>query len=465
MKRLTLTLIALLLLVGTAFAAPVAVDYTTTLEDLGGGRFQLDQGGSNSFYQEPSSDEWKSVDFSQAEASPPSGLTHFYKHSRIWLAINSNTGRFRVYPTKNLSEYLEIYDLGAKPFIVNTSTSRIEITRNVPAWDAVIKFTFDDRGLHKQIIFQNLANMPDQINMGLKTVGLQRQGRRIVKNGGTIMLLPNPIWWGSGEDEGGGISENINGETVTLTIPKGDMGGATFPLIVDPSVVLPSTSADTQISENTPNNNAGAVLTFRVKSSAGANGRALGAFDFSSSVLAGSTINSAILELYMESKSDLNPARPYNVNRLTPSIDWVEGAGDGSVPIAGTSCWNDKLYDAGSPTRWAGGGIFSSSDYTATDEAETNVDAALGWKSWTVTNQIQTALDSVSGVWHFVVRDKTDDSASDDLARFTSSEGAANKPKLTIDFTLPVMPMMNQLTPMNELTPMNSMTPMNELEE
>jgi hypothetical protein len=139
-----------------------------------------------------------------------------------------------------------------------------------------------------------------------------------------------------------------------------------------------------------------------------------------SQVPAGAIINSATLSLYYYSKSGTVSGRTYWAYRITQT-GWTETG----------STWNK--YDG--TNNWAAAG----GDYTATNGASVVMPASYDWVAWTVTAQVQTAVDSVGRVAHFLVKDATEDSAAAAMAFFYSREYATDttkRPKLYVDWTV-----------------------------
>lgn len=104
-------------------------------------------------------------------------------------------------------------------------------------------------------------------------------------------------------------------------------------------------------------------------------------FDLSS-IPGGSTINSALLYLYVSQFgfAEYMAIKAHKLNRT----DWVEGSS--SAPPAGNdgdSCWDN--YDVGKPWTAAGG------DYTVDASDPSTTPNAVGWWSWDVLTLVQNA--------------------------------------------------------------------------
>ena len=187
-------------------------------------------------------------------------------------------------------------------------------------------------------------------------------------------------------------------------------------------VTLSTSTADGVIIENNPTTNYGTDIAILVSPLSANRRRALLKFDFSALVPAGATITVATLKLY--NRSTRTAGRTISVYRLLRT-DWVETQ----------ATWN--IYKTGSS--WGTvGALNATTDYTATDAATATSLSADGWVSWNVKNQIQTALDSVSGVTHFLIAD--DGATATAVNTFNSREytAIANRwPILYIEYTVP----------------------------
>jgi hypothetical protein len=302
--------------------------------EIGGGKFRLEVGGDARHYRN-SQGIWMPMDFSQAEGSAPSGFTHFYKRAQWCLAIDTAATRFRVYPDRtDLGKYVEVADPTAQPCAVDANSDRVEITRNIPAWSCVFKATFSDMGFRKEFIFQNLQDMPDTITMNLRVVGLDRDGRKIKDGNDVVFRLPNPTWYEESlSGVGGDVGEDIVGEVVTLNVPKGAMGGASFPVVVDPTLDLGGAGAtgveDCMVKNTAQSANYGASTILNVYGRSSDLRRILYRLDISS-IPAGVSVDASTLSIYMtENRAGGNAWEKDVVN--TPYRDWVEGTSNGGV--------------------------------------------------------------------------------------------------------------------------------------
>jgi hypothetical protein len=186
-----------------------------------------------------------------------------------------------------------------------------------------------------------------------------------------------------------------------------------------PVTIQPS-GIDTTLFENVPTLNWGTNDTLYATSTTNERKRSLLKFDFSAVVPAGATITLATLSLYCTTSRASHTITVYRLLRT----DWVEAQ----------ATWN--IYKTGSS--WGTvGALNTTTDITTTDAATAASVAVDQWLNETVTAQVQTALNSVGGVAHFLVADV---GASEGYHNIYSSREAtteANRPKLYIEYTVP----------------------------
>jgi hypothetical protein len=156
-----------------------------------------------------------------------------------------------------------------------------------------------------------------------------------------------------------------------------------------------------------------------------------------SAIPAGSTINSAVLQLNMSRTSSL----AQNVSLHRALSDWGEAGSDaggnegqGAPGQLGDATWNFRDYDgAGGGTAWTTqGGDFDP------DASDTLSVAGLGTYSWGspgTTADVQGWLDTPATNFGWILIGN--ESVIRTTKRFDSGENitAANRPQLTIDFT------------------------------
>ena len=195
--------------------------------------------------------------------------------------------------------------------------------------------------------------------------------------------------------------------------------------VIDPDYTFQPCDADDCLQEYYPNGNYGTAINISTNPRTSYRRRAILKFDLTSQIGAGSTVNSATLSLYYYAYTGNPVGRTIWAYRLTQTA-WTE-LGATWTKYDGTNSWA------------AAGG-----DYTTTNGASATVPAAAGWMAWTVTTQIQTAIDSVGRIAHFLMRDGTESGSTDYQAHFYSRDYAVDttkRPKLYVDWTAaPVAP-------------------------
>lgn len=191
--------------------------------------------------------------------------------------------------------------------------------------------------------------------------------------------------------------------------------------MASPQTIQPS-NADTYIYEADKTSNYGTDQNFYIGPLTNNRARCPIKFDFSAVVPTGATITLATLSVYASSSPSGRTITAYRLLRT----DWVETQ----------ATWN--IYKTGN--NWTTAGALSDgNDFTSTNSATASSLGSAGWLNFTVTAQVQTALDSVSGVAHFLLAD-IGASASGKDQTCDSREYVANtslRPKLYIEYTEP----------------------------
>lgn len=191
--------------------------------------------------------------------------------------------------------------------------------------------------------------------------------------------------------------------------------------MASPQTIQPST-IDTFLTEASATNNAGTNIFLYVKPTT-SRLRTILTFDFSAVIPAGVTITLATLSLYTVTAL---ASRTITVYRLLRT-NWVEAQ----------ATWN--IFKTSN--NWGtAGALNTTTDITTTDAATSASLSAAGWQAWTVTAQAQTALDSVSGMAHFLVAD-VGATVSGNLI-YSSRQYTTDtslRPKLYIEYTVPIL--------------------------
>lgn len=192
--------------------------------------------------------------------------------------------------------------------------------------------------------------------------------------------------------------------------------------MASPVTIQPST-IDTSLFKDAPTTNYGTndSLYIAAMNSGATLYAGILKFDFSAVVPAGATITLATLSLNCASNV---ASRTITVYRLLRT-DWVENQ----------ATWN--IYKSGS--NWGTAGALGSGvDFTSTDAATAASVTNGEWLNENVTAQVQTALNSVGRVAHFLVRDLgTPNAGSGNIYSSREATTTANRPKLYIEYAVP----------------------------
>lgn len=218
--------------------------------------------------------------------------------------------------------------------------------------------------------------------------------------------------------------------------------------IADTRTLTPS--KDNSIYQNLPNNSNGRAEHLYVGRSGSGTRRALIAFDLAGSgIPAGSTITGATLTLVMDRTGFSFSNETIRLFRVTS--DWGEansdsdnGIGPGAAGGSGAAAqvqdatWQARFFPA-TPWDTAGG------DFAATESASRvvpnivdGVITPFTWSSAQMVNEVQGWLADSSANFGWIIRG--DEIAPRSASRFVSRDHptVANRPMLTINFTVPV---------------------------
>ena len=159
----------------------------------------------------------------------------------------------------------------------------------------------------------------------------------------------------------------------------------------------------------------------------GSDANALLKFDLSS-IPAGTTVSSAVLNLYLESlSSGTMQVSLYRVTR-----NWVEGTRSGTGTADGAT-W--KTYDGSSSWGTEGG------DHDPAATALTTVNATAGWYSWDTAALVTAWLATPASNNGMLLAGPSGGAGSGITATFTSSDAtgasAGRKPQLSVTYTGP----------------------------
>jgi hypothetical protein len=149
-------------------------------------------------------------------------------------------------------------------------------------------------------------------------------------------------------------------------------------------VTLQPATKDTYIRTDRGTTNYGSDQSIQAYQSGAVRG--ILSFDFSAEVPAGKQITSAILSLYYW---QCLTGYTFTISRLLRG-DWVSSEITYAIYKTGAS-WT------------TGGAKGDGTDYTSTGAVTAATVGSNNWVNATVTAQVQTALDSVSGIAHFII--------------------------------------------------------------
>lgn len=195
--------------------------------------------------------------------------------------------------------------------------------------------------------------------------------------------------------------------------------------MASPQLIQPS-GADNMLYESASTTNYGTGDIVSIGPATGARARLACMWNFSAVVPAGATITLGRLSLLTYTTLASRTITAYRLLRA----DWVEAQ----------ATWT--LYKTGS--NWTTAGALSDgNDFTSTDVATAASVAAGQWLNETVTAQVQTALDSVGGVAHFLMVDEGASNASSNQYFSREWGTAISRPKLYIEYTVPVLTSIN----------------------
>jgi hypothetical protein len=256
--------------------------------------------------------------------------------------------------------------------------------------------------------------------------------KRVIKSAGASTLADFNI-----SQVGTGVTLSVSGKTgdvneklpIKSTIKDGvlsewvdskDLQNITYPLIIDPNLTVQPSDQDSWMRQTTEGNYGSDTIMYCQSfiSGAGYNWRPIVTFDLDT-IPASASINTANVSLYYQSKYNEPSGRTLWVYAVTRH-NWAEATVD----------WTH--YEGANAWTTAGG------DYTTTNGTSTTVPAGFGWMQWTsLANMVQGAYDAGTDL-DILVRDGTENSATQYFEGFYTSEYAddtAKCPKLYVEYT------------------------------
>ena len=181
------------------------------------------------------------------------------------------------------------------------------------------------------------------------------------------------------------------------------------------SVTIPA-SADTLISYAAPTTNYGTAVGFQCTPLASSLCHALLSFNLLVGLPSVFTVVFAKLRLYTYAVFAARTIAAYRCLRT----DWVETQ----------ATWN--IYKTGSS--WGTVGcLLAETDYTVTNVALSMAVANATWQEWDVTNQVNTAITTTSGIAHFFLKDIGTTATGDNAWRSRDyTDDATKRPQLVV---------------------------------
>lgn len=368
----------------------------------------------------------------------------------------ADDGMRRIHPTRELGRYVELGPPYVKVGGVWTQPALGSPVRtgNLLQWTTANANLYAQMGGHF-VKFGFLLKggwIPEdyQIAVPVGLTGLTRSGSSILRDGVVVATLRKPHM----EDVDNPLDVRpvdiqftyMSGQWyVLMTLP--DLSGMSKPLL-DPTLTLQPDAADGDdvfITSDDPAVNKDGLDRIWVGDVGGANvNRTLIRFDLSS-LPDDALVSSAVLSLYCNNDQSAN-ARDFKVYRCRRV--WVEDE----------ATWN--IWSAGN--NWGAAGGFDPTDTEQTEIAVrnfTDAEALNEFKNWTLTAASKTDLDygleNGGDATGWMVKADTETS---DAYRFASSDHAtaANRPMLSIGYTLPGGGLTSALSALSAMSGMNA---------
>jgi hypothetical protein len=379
--------------------------------DKGGGKRRLVI-GEDSHYLNKETGLWEDVDFSRTDPVLTSGFSHYFSKGRFRYEMDDTRGIIRAYPMDGQAECIEMR-ADAEKFtpvqVLIIGKTQIKVTWTKPS--TVYNIYLSDTGIKTEVILQDDKASNKHV-LGFSIKNLSVDGKEI--EGGAV--LGNAWLKDSSEIEiEGGIYRNVDeiynpiAETVTLTA---DLSDLTFPVFIDPQIIVQPSNADSMMRSGQPTTNFGSFDNMRMVGDSNKQ-RSIFSFDFSA-IPDGQEITAAEVSLYAYISSYTGQLAGLFRGIRT---DWNEFQ----------VTWDD--YKAGSA--WTTGG----GDFTTDDSVTLAISAGLGFKTWTgMANLFNYAYINDGKIMHLI--GKKIDEDENVGARFRTREWstASQRPKATIDY-------------------------------
>lgn len=418
----------------------------TELDDLGKGRFRHVHHLKPIAYLENGVYKLSSANVA---AYADGTYTHAVLAANIGVRIG-NDGKYAIHPTRELARYVAFGGPQVKVGGKWTAVPFDKPTRkdNSVIWtqkQADLKLTHIGHGLKHEMWLKN-GYVPEDnlIAVAVNLVGLTRSGSTLLADGVPVARIQAPVVYDADNREDTrpikwDVVSRDGQPYIVYTLP--DLTGMAAP-VVDPTLTLqpgPHEGEDATLISNYPTYNAGAVTDFNVGNWGAYIFRSLIYFDLSS-IPSDAHIVSATLSLWLAEAGNRYAANNRTIQLYRVKREWIEGtriAAWSDEPATGCT-WN--RYDL--TNTWTTAGC----DDTTNDREATSIGSHAMLTTDAANSQHDFAL-SVAAVQEWV-RGAVDnngliaiaDTETDDAYSFCSSDHAtaAYRPKLVVDYTLPV---------------------------
>ena len=339
--------------------------------------------------------------------------------------VNLNAGTVKYYPVRGeTNKFIEIRDpIPPTAFKVNQiDDSCVEYYIDYPTWR--LSFIINDLGIKTLITVNENYTGNGTFELGFRLVGLSMAGRAIKDGDNIITVMPYPVMW----DESGAINnfrqvgEVYAANKVTITA---DLEGLQGKKYIDPSLGPIEVSIDAMMWNGSPNTNYGNFNANNwLFSSGGSIERSLYRFDVSA-IPAGSTIDSASLKNYVsQNTTATGEGADLHLLDIDRASVWEEY----------TCSWNS--YFTGNPWTTPGGDYIALQFLRATIPAGQDLFAIFTG----LEGGVQTALDSYSGVFSFLMKLADEGIASIWATRNREYTIALQRPQLSVEYSETVIP-------------------------
>ena len=217
-------------------------------------------------------------------------------------------------------------------------------------------------------------------------------------------------------------------------------------LIRADSLILPA-SADTSLFEQVPDNNLGASLNLPAGlNNMGTRARELIRFDIAGSIPSNAIITSAALTVNVVQVADgVGVPSTFDLRRVLAG--WTEGLGSGkqgSPANDGEVTWNNRIAPS---TPWSQPGGAISNDFSGDVSTSVFINAVGSYVFGSASNtvaDVQFWLANPSSNFGWVIITESEN-VMGTLCRFGAREDPTNAPSLAIEFTVPVVPVIQNV--------------------